>query len=75
MGWQGTGMLTNGEHDELWRNAFTVIPCVARSLCYSNAIECVKGLLDCGKITVEDYSHMLYCILKEEGFKWPKEEN
>lgn len=65
-------LLTNGEHDVLWKNAFTVIPEIAASLRYSNAIECVKILHDAGKITDDDFHNCIAQILKAEGFNWSK---
>lgn len=70
MGWEGTRMLTHGEHDELWRNAFTVIPGMAASLRRSNAIECAKILHESGKMSDESFCEIAAHILKAEGFNW-----
>ena len=70
MGWEGTKMLTNGEHDDLWRKAFTVVPGMAASLRRSNAIECAKILHEAGKMTDANFYEIAAHILKEEGFTW-----
>ena len=70
MGYMGTDLLTNGEHDTLWRNAFTAVPNIAASLRRSNAIECAKALHDMRKMSDEDYCQVLAQILKSEGFTW-----
>ena len=70
MGYMGTNLLTSGEHDFLWREAFQAIPGIVTSLRRSNAIECVKALHDDGIMTDEEFlAHIAY-ILKAEGFTW-----
>lgn len=72
MGWEGTKLLTNGEHDDLWRKAYMAIPGVAASLRRSNAIECLKILHGAGKMTDDDFYQSIEFILKAEGFTWTK---
>lgn len=64
------GLLTTGEHDTLWRNAFKVIPDLAASLRRSNAIECAKALREAGVMTDEEFLGVMAHILKAEGFNW-----
>lgn len=64
----GSGLLTNGEHDKLWREAFTKVPTIAMSLRRANGIACVKGLHEVGELTDEEYVSCLKVILREEGF-------
>lgn len=48
MGWQGTDMLTNGEHDRLWRKAFTAIPSIEKELEIMNKLKYIELLKDTG---------------------------
>ena len=65
-----SNLLTNGEHDELWRRAFTAVPRIVASLQRSNGIECAKELHACGKLDDEAYCRFLIYVVKEEGFIW-----
>lgn len=68
MGYMGTELLTKGEHDRLFRNAFEVIPGIADSLRRSNAIECLKILHDAGRMTDEAFYEAIIKLLRSEGF-------
>lgn len=72
MGWEGTKSLTNREHDDLWRKAFSAIPGMATSLRHSNAIECAKILYESGEMSDADFHGFAAQILKAEGFVWEK---
>lgn len=72
MGWEGTDILTRGEHDRLWRNAFTVIPGIAASLRRSNAIECIKVLHEAGEMADKEFYESILKILESEGFTLTK---
>ena len=73
MGWEGTRLLSNGEHDELWRNAFKVIPSLAElksiknSLQEANRIACYKELHELGGIPDEAYAVLLVRAMEREG--------
>lgn len=76
MGWEGTRMLTSGEHDELWRNVFeSHVPGIAVSLRRANAIECCKELQRLGMITERDYAKVLSQILVWEGYTSPLKDD
>ncbi len=68
----GTGLLTNGEHDQLWRDAFSKVPAIAESLRRANGIACVKELYKIGELTDEGYAACLIAILHKEGFEFKK---
>lgn len=74
MGWQGTRMLTNGEHDDLWRSAFTSIPEINKlsnisdSLRRTNLLFALKELHELGKIDDEAYAKDLLSVAKMEGY-------
>ena len=67
-------LFTNGEHDVLRQQAFTAVPGIAASLRNLNAIECVKELHACGKMSDEVYCRFLCYVLKKEGFTWSEDE-
>lgn len=70
MSWEGTKLLTNGEHDSLWRNAFgNYIPMIGNSLRRSNAIECIKELYRLGLYSKKEYAKGLSQILESEKFE------
>lgn len=73
MGYQGTRLLTNGEHDSLWRDAFTAIPQLQKnlsevhdSLRRSNIIQALKALYEAKEITKTTYQASLLEILRLE---------
>lgn len=75
MGWEGTKLLTNGEHDSLWRDAFrTYIPRISNSLRRANAIECFRELHKLGMYSDEVYAEGLSEILTNELFERPTHE-
>lgn len=61
-------LLTNIEHDMLWRDAFSRVPQVAHSLRAANAIAIIKELYEVGEIEKDDYIRSLYKILNSEGY-------
>lgn len=61
-------MMTNLEHDTLWKNAVTSVPEIANSLCCANAIECMKALYEMDEIDDIAYANFLTQVLKSEGF-------
>lgn len=62
-------MLTNKEHDDLWRAAFAKVPKIADELRRSNAIECVKELTKLGHIDSECCAKFLLSVLNDEGYE------
>lgn len=48
MGWNGTNLLTNGEHDMLWRNAAKDIPEIKEQLEIMNKLKYIELLKDAG---------------------------
>lgn len=71
MGYHGTRLLTNGEHDELWRQAFKSIPelsSISASLKRSNLIIILKELHDLGKISDDGYAEDLVRVAEMEGY-------
>ena len=72
MGWQGTRLLTNGEHDELWRNAFKLyIPSIADSLRRTNIITVLKDFHDRGWLSDDAYMTAVLGIIEKEGVDMP----
>lgn len=69
MGWEGTRMLTNGEHDDLWREMAKSQPRIGASLRRANAIAILKELHAIGEISIDNYKKGLVEILKSEGFE------
>jgi uncharacterized membrane protein len=61
-------MLTNGEHDRLWRNMVVSIPDIRKALDRANAIACIKELYSIGEISKEDYSKSLISIMGSAGY-------
>lgn len=77
MGWQGTRMLTNGEHDELWRRAFQSIPEmseIAKGIRVGNALSCAKELHSLGAVTDDGYKAMLIELLRKSGYEYTPSE-
>ncbi len=67
MGWQGTDMLTNGEHDRLWRKAFTAIPSIEKELVIMNKLKYIELLKDAG-MEQEVIRKVLIDISKDIGY-------
>ncbi len=75
MGWEGTKMLTNGEHDELWRNMFkNEVPTavanlriITNQIGYYNQYQSVKELRDLGLITEREYAKEIISYAKVTG--------
>lgn len=61
-------MMTNLEHDTLWKNAANSVPEIANSLRRANAIECMKALHEMDDIDDAAYATFLIQVLKSEGF-------
>lgn len=61
-------MMTNGEHDTLWKNAANSVPEIANSLRRANAIECIKALHEMDDIDDAAYVSFLHQVLASEGF-------
>lgn len=61
-------MMTNGEHDTLWKNAVTAVPEIANSLRRANAINCIKALYEMDDIDDTTYVNFLHQVLRSEGF-------
>lgn len=69
-------MLTNEEHDVLWRSAATSISdlhsdlaIVAKANCQRAAVEAMKELYTLGEVTKEGYVHGLKLILRNCGYE------
>lgn len=62
-------ILTNGEHDTLWKAAFqSHIPTIADSLRRANALTCAKELYELEIYTKSEYAYILNDIMKLSNF-------
>lgn len=67
MGYYGTNLLTNGEHDSLWRLAFRSIPNIEKELNVMNRLKYVELLRDAG-MSNENIRKTLCDLGKEVGY-------
>lgn len=61
-------LLTNGEHDQLWREAFKSVPDISNSLKCRNLLFALKELHESGELDHEAYVRLLNKALAMEGF-------
>lgn len=61
-------MMTVGEHDNLWKNAFKCIPEIEDSLRRNNILIILKELHNLGISTDEEYARDLGKLSRMEGF-------
>ena len=71
-------MMTNGEHDDLWRkgaHSIQYLKDINDNLRRANAIECMKNLRDIDAIDDEQYKRFMVGIIKDCGFIISYESN
>lgn len=61
-------LLTNGEHDQLWREAYKSIPDIRNSLKFQNLLFALKELHEAGDLAHESYVKMIRKVIDMEGF-------
>lgn len=74
MGYYGSDLLTNGEHDRLWRNTFKSIPEINKQLELMNKLKYVELIRDAG-MTNEKVREVLVGLGKEVGYKISFDDN
>ena len=63
-------MLTNGQRDNLWIEAFSKIAAMSDSLRRANGLTIAKELYSLGELTRDQYVGVLHELAHNEGFSF-----